>query len=577
MTRLERLLMRVDLIDRVTQPASRITRALNSMVSQVATGYAQIATGVVGIMGVGMALNLVTEDARRMQNALGEVASLGVADSALKQLEKTAIKFSAEYGGVAAEVVASAYDIQSAIAGLSETELANFTEAGAILAKGTKSSAATITGYMGTMYGIFQKNAEAMGKNAWIEQLAGQTALAVQMFKTTGDEMSGAFGALGAGAQSLGVGLNEQLAILGKLQATMSGSEAATKYSAFLGGVGDAQEKLGLSFTDSGGRMLGMTDILTLIKEKFGAIDSLEKKGILKNAFGSDLAVDTITLLIEDTQSLGKAIEDLGNTKGMDLARKMAQDMVDPLDRLSAANVALKISFGNVLLKALKPFYEWVAKNLVILQEWIVKFPHIAKLIGYITLGIFAFTAAISALVIVKGLWLIITQGLSVAMGILRFTLFLTNKMVAILRFSFVALRVAMLIGGLASLLLVGGLIGLGGALVAATSGAWAFAAALLANPLTWIVLGVVAVVAGLVLLVKHWDQVSVAVSGFFDGLVQKWQSFRASVENNAFLQFLFSPLFLSVDAVSFFIAQLGKIPQWFSDFKNYLSGLSLF
>ena len=62
------------------------------------------------------------------------------------------------------------------------------------------------------------------------------------MFKTTGQQMSDAFTAVGANATSAGIGLSEQMAILGQLQATMSGGEAGTKYKAFLSGVGGSKE-----------------------------------------------------------------------------------------------------------------------------------------------------------------------------------------------------------------------------------------------------------------------------------------------------------------------------------------------
>ena len=74
---------------------------------------------------------------------------------------------------------------------------------------------------------------------------------AVQMFKTDGTKMAQAFSALGSSATAMGADASEQMAILGTLQATMSGSEAATKYTAFLGGAVSVQDKLGLSFTDS--------------------------------------------------------------------------------------------------------------------------------------------------------------------------------------------------------------------------------------------------------------------------------------------------------------------------------------
>jgi hypothetical protein len=47
------------------------------------------------------------------------------------------------------------------------------------------------------------------------------------------------------------------------------------------------------------------------------------------------------------------------------------------------------------------------------------------------------------------------------------------------------------------------------GALAAATIAAWSFTAALLANPITWIAIGIVAAIAGIVFAVTHWGQIT--------------------------------------------------------------------
>ncbi|MCZ5375738.1 hypothetical protein O5698_23345 [Escherichia coli] len=108
---------------------------------------------------------------------------MGVAESGLRKLSRAAVDFTMEYGGAAQDFVRAAYDIQSAIAGLTDDELSRFTTASATVAAATKSSSQTITAHMGTMYGIFKDQADAMGKSKWVEQVARQTATAVQMFK----------------------------------------------------------------------------------------------------------------------------------------------------------------------------------------------------------------------------------------------------------------------------------------------------------------------------------------------------------------------------------------------------------
>lgn len=50
---------------------------------------------------------------------------------------------------------------------------------------------------------------------------------------------------------------------------------------------------------------------------------------------------------------------------------------------------------------------------------------------------------------------------------------------------------------------------------IGATLAQWGFNAAMFANPVTWIVLGVIALIAAIVLLAKNWDKVKVAITGF--------------------------------------------------------------
>jgi Phage-related minor tail protein len=626
MNRLEKLLMRIDLIDRVTAPANKIMASIDKLSNGAEEQFKRIGISSAALYAIGFAMNSLTADSRDMQKALGEVKSLSVNDEALQKLERTSLKFSIAYGESASNFVRSAYDIQSAISGLTGDELSRFTNASNILAKGTKSDAGTITNYMGTMYGIFKKNADAMGKSQWVEQLAGQTAQAVEMFKTTGVQMSSAFTSLGADAQAHGVAINEQMAVLGKLQATMGGNEAGTKYKAFLRGVGQAQEELGLKFTDSAGRMLPVDTILGKLQGKFGEIDTVAESDVLKKAFGSDEAVAMIKLLIADTNGLTNSIDQLGRVTGMDKARQMAAAMVDPMDQLIAVNTAVRISFGKVINQAMYPFYDAVIEGMSTLNRWIDMFPNLTKLIAKLVIGFFAFSAVLAILAIAKAAFTIGVMGMTTALGILRIVMIPFGPLLGALRMAWfvftvqlaagkgvvLALRLAMiafskqLLINLGSLSLVraatwlyastlgflraavlaaairfpaaaNGLLALRAGFMAGVVGAKAFAAALLLNPITWIVMGVVALIAGIVLLVRHWDTVKMAIINFANAVVEKWKYFRSVIEDNVFLSAIFAPLLAVVDVVSWVIGHLHLIPEWFSTFSDWISGFDLF
>lgn len=391
------------LVDRVSQPLGNVKTSFSDLATQGQKGITQMGVGMGGLIGTAYALKSAMAPALGQNAALGEVESLGVAADALELLNQKSLAFSIAYGESATAFVSSAYDIQSAIAGLTGTQLATFTNASNVLAKATKADAATITNYVGTMYGIFQNQADAMGKGAWVEQLTGQTATAVQMFKTTGQGMSNAFTALGASAASAGIQASEQIAILGTLQATMSGGEAGTKYRAFLAGAYGAQEKLGLSFTDSQGRLLPMIDILSKINAKFGDLDAAESD-LISKAFGGKQAMGLITQLLPKTGDLANNIDQLGKVKGMEQAENMAKTIADPWERFASAIMAVRISFGQVLLPVLNPLIDRLTEATGTFQRWITLFPNLARWMGYVTLGVLGLVAAAAGLTVLGGL-----------------------------------------------------------------------------------------------------------------------------------------------------------------------------
>jgi TP901 family phage tail tape measure protein len=485
--------------DMVSRPLGRVQAAFGDLANRGQKGITQMGIGMAGVVGAGYALQQAMAPALEQQRALGEVKSLGVAADALELLNQKSLAFSTAYGTNATDFVASAYDIQSAIAGLTGTQLATFTGASNVLAKATKADAATITSYVGTMYGIFKNQADAMGKGEWVENLAGTTALAVQMFKTTGQQMSDAFTGVGASATSAGIGLSEQVAILGTLQATMGGAEAGTKYKAFLSGVGGAQDKLGLSFTDSQGRMLPMLNILDKLKGKFGETLDVAESDALKKAFGSDEAVGLIKLLMADTGGLANSMDQLGKVKGMEQAEKMAKAMVDPWERFGSAVRAVQIAFGQVLLPVLNPLLERLAEGGSSLLRWATVFPNLTRVIGMTVLGVLGLTAGVALLTFLFGVWRTAALPVIAVWNLLR--------MVAWRSVLGFLMNILAITAYIAALVLMGTWMGLvSGAMLLWQGVIWLTNAALWANPVVWIVVAVIALVAAVAAAIYYWD-----------------------------------------------------------------------
>lgn len=483
----DKLMMHIGLIDQVTKPLRGITSQMQTTVDAGRRGMMNMATGGAGLVASGMAIQRALMPAIEMDRKMGEVASLGVTGDALKQLQQTALEFSTEYGKSATDFVEASYDIQSAIAGLDGNELSQFTKASGVLAAATKADTGTITNYMGTMYGIFKNQANDMGKGEWVEQVAGMTASAVQMFKTTGSEMSQAFTRIGADATSVGVGMNEQMAILGTLQATMSGSEAGTKYRAFINGVDKAQKALNLTFTDSHGQMLPMIDILGKLKQQYGDTIDVAESAELTKAFGTKEAAGMIKLLMADTNGLAQSIEQLGQVQGMSKAEEMASKMTDQWERLESTFFAVRAAVFGAILPAINSVVESMVNGIGVITEWVTEFPILGEILGYVAIGAISLGGVVAGLSLALGIGQMMSAGWALTMGTLNTV--------------FKALRISTIL---------------------MTASTWLFNAALWANPMTWIVAGIVALTVAIGAAIYYWDDIK---ASFADTAVFKMLS----------------------------------------------------
>ncbi|WP_444901692.1 phage tail tape measure protein [Microbulbifer sp. SSSA007] len=548
-TKFEKLMFRIGLIDKASGPINKIDAQMQRLSTRATKGGAMLGGAAAGGWALQRSLSGLLGPSIELNRAMGEVRSLDVHGEALDKLQRTAISSSIKYGTGAADFIRASYDIQSAIGGLEGGELAKFTEASAVLAQGTKADVGTITDYMGTMYGIFQNDAKQLGNAKWVEIVAGQTATAVQMFKTNGAEMASAYSALGAEGQSHKIQMAEQMAIMGQLQSTMSGSEAGTKYKAFLQGVGKAQGQLGLQFTDSHGRMLPILDILGKLEGRLSGLGSVEQGQLLMKAFGRKEAVSLIQQLMLDTKGLANNIQALGNVKGMEKARRMAAEIADPFDRWTQSSKAVRAVIGNSLLPVITPLIDSFTQGNATLVDWSYKFPHLTKAIGITTLVIVGLISTVLLFAAVGGVVQLTMAGLIGWQTAWTGATALCTGAFGLLTKGLKAARIATLL----------------------------FSLSLYANPITWIAVAVVGLIAGLAMLVIHWDTVKAATLGFINGFVERWGSIRKAIESNPITRFLAAPFLLAVDSVSFLFKQVMKIPALFTRLKNWLGKLNLF
>ncbi|MDR2308861.1 MAG: phage tail tape measure protein [Paucimonas sp.] len=502
------------LTDKVTAPLAKVTQGFNDLAEKSEANIKRIGTGVAGLWGSLTGIEASLEPALEVNRALGDVRSLGVAEDALDALNAKALEFSVGYGENARDFVASAYKIEGAIKGLAGSQLATFTNTSSVLAKATKSDQDVMSEYVGTLYNLQKQQADAMGKSQWVEQLGGQTALAVQLFRTSGEQMKEGFKEAGAIATGAGIDLAEQMAVIGSLSSTMEGGDAGGRYKAFFENITNASDKLGTKFTDTNGKVLPMLDILAKLQGKFGDLRGAAANAKLVEAFGGEGA-QVIGALAQDTDRLKNGIDQLGKVRGLEQAEKMAQAMVDPWQQFGQAVQALRIAFGQALIPMLQPLMTRLVDIGKTLVRWTKLFPNITRVVGIAMLAVLAITAALSALTIMVGLSKMAMLGLNVIWTLVTWTgwrsiaMFVAHSIQCVLLIARILAMIAVLAVVRGAMMLWQGVI-------------WLVNAAMMANPVALIIMGIVALIAIIVAVIVYWDELKAAL---LDSAAFKWVS----------------------------------------------------
>lgn len=519
-----RLAFILSLTDKVTAPLGKVKTSFSDLAEQGQNNIRTMGLGLAGMVGAGVAISQSLEPALEMNRALGEVRSLGVAEGALTALNQKALEFSVAYGENARDFVASAYSIEGAIKGLTGSQLATFTNTSNLLAKATKSDAETMGAYVGTMYNLFKTQADAMGKSEWVEKMGGQTALAAQLFRTDGAQLKDAFKEVGQIANTAGVDLAEQFAVIGSLSSTMEGGDAGGLYKSFFENIGAASEKLGMKFSDQNGQLMPMADILAKLEGKFGDLNSAAAGTKLTEAFGGEGA-RVITALSKDTDRFRSSLDKLGKVRGLEDAANMAKAMVDPWQQFAAAVEALRIAFGQALIPILTPLMDRLSGIASTLTRWTQLFPNITRVIGIVVLTILGLTAAMAALTFVVGMSKMVWLSLVVVWKVLTWTGWRSIAM-----FLYHAVMVTAFVAGLILMVAWMGLVK--GAMLLWQGAIWLVNAAMYANPVGLIIAGIVALVAIVGAAIYYWDDLT---SALMNTTAFKWVSDQLSALSDWF------------------------------------------
>ncbi|WP_172731776.1 phage tail tape measure protein [Pluralibacter gergoviae] len=461
----------LSLIDKFTRPLKVAQNSAVQFADKSVQAFKRIGIGGAALYAVGQSIGGALAPAFDMFNALQEQSARGISSDTLKTIQRDALAFSTTYGTVATDFVSSTAEINSAVAGLTGQELPKVTKVANLMAFEMKSSTAETAEFMRQMFANFRTDADSLGKVQFAEQLAGKMTLMRQRFGLemgmVKDLMEGARGA----GTNYGVGLNEQLAVMGELSRTL-GTEASSAYEGFMTSAIEGGKKLGLSFTDTAGKMLSMPDILTKLQGKYGQSleGNLKAQKELDDAFGDSSAV--VKQLYGNVAVLQRNITELGGADGLKRTQEAAAKLVKPMDRFMAIIRAVQIAIGLTLIPVLNPLLDWAAKMGQTFARWMSMFPNIARVVGWVAMAVLSFAAAGALLNIIMGLSAFILTGWGAALKVasVALTIVRTAAMLTGAAINFMSWPVLLIVGALALL------------------------------------------AVGCYLLIKHWDQVKAAV-----------------------------------------------------------------
>ena len=401
----------VSMKDAFSQNAQRIESSMTSLDGTVAAASERMTRNLdriqKGTMMVGAGLALMAAPVALVastaatQKALGELASLGVKD--LGAIEDAAESFTNQWSGAnKAAFITATYDVKSALSNLSDEAVGVFTNMAGLTAKATKATTQEMVGTFTTAYGIFKPIMSDMTDMEWATAFSGAMAQTVASFKTNGTQMADAIKNIGAVAAANNIPLQEQLAILGQLQTTMPGSEAGTLYKAFIMKAAEAGDQLGLSFTDTTGRLKGVIPILQEIKQQFPDLSQAAAQVKLKKAFGSDEAVKFLLQMSAGTESLESNIKSVGAAMKTgtavtnQMASAMNQDIGARFGLIRQQMLNLTEILGRTLLPVVSPVMNGISRFILFLQK-------LAKSMPGVTRVVLTLSMALGAVLVVAG------------------------------------------------------------------------------------------------------------------------------------------------------------------------------
>lgn len=448
-------------VGEVAKAAGERWKASGEQISQVGQKVSAVAQQIQsGLQSILAPASGVEEAMAQLQQSLGaDGASM---TATLASVKEAALAWADEHRGSAESYIAASK--QMVAAGIGEANVVAATNAALRLQAVAGGDAAKVGQTLGVVYNQLGNKTRPAAEE--LDRLGDILAKAKQLYPTIDiAELTDPLKDAGPAAKAAGVSFEALTATLGQLNAAgLKGGEAGAKLAEVMASLGPGTQKVGLAMAKTADGGVDLVGTLAAIEKRFGAVDKMtpETRKKLEEAFGPG-AFKTLTMLLGQTDKLSTSFEAISGSAGTAAAAQKALESTTTAQAQIASQAldGLKIEIAAGIAPALQELLPEVRSVIAEFKGFVKAHPDLVKTAGKIAILVAAVLAVVGPVLVATG-------------ALLTFAGFLMATVVP--------------------------------ALAAAASGALAFAAALLANPITWIVIAIVALA---VLLYVYWEPIS--------------------------------------------------------------------
>lgn len=591
-------------IDKMTGPTKKIFNTIKDAEKTIESGQKMAEYGkqlsLAGMMVQGSAdkimgaLKSICEPSIELQDNLTflstvTTSTMGSVEKSMAATQKAAIDWEKKHSASAEDFTKAAYRMASA--NLNDIQSIEGTRVALTVAKATMGDACESASLLATVY----NNMGDKTKNVRMEMTRlGDIITRTQQYYQISNlqQLSDGLSYAVPAAKEFGVSVEEVNAVLGLLNsAGLKGAIAGTSYAATMRQMTKASHELGFALGKNADGGVSLIKTIENIRNRWGTFSKMSDrvKMAFQRAFG-DEGVKTIALLLDKTDDMNNALKIVTNSSGAAANAMKQMELKSPKEQLQIFqnNIdALKDSLAKNLLPAVTAILPKVISLVDKFGKFVEKHPQLTKMV-LILLGIGgALLTIIAPILTVAGGFLTMTgygiQGIGqISKGIQFLSKLLSSgKILDMIQMIGLNCRIAF-----STVVRV---------FWSAASAVWNFTAALLANPITWIVLGVIALAVGAYLLIKNWNKVSAFFKGLWKDITMIFNSMVNWIKNNIitliaiFFPFIGIPLLIIKNwnkigpmlgkifgGIGNLFSNLGKMAyQWGSNLlNNFIEGI---